>query len=148
VSDDGRNSDPFQVLAEHAKHLNAISTPEPGAEVWYEIWSGALRWSDETNSKTPVEVFGALNFIVAYRTSLMLGKPREVLKPVWEHALTLFPNWVGFRPERRQPTPELLKIYRRGDVSLRKCLRKIEREMEQEAAEADAATDGARDRGS
>jgi hypothetical protein len=148
VSDDSRSFDPVQTLAKHAEHLNAISSPGPRPKVSYEIMSGALIWSDETNSKTPGTVMEALRYVVAYRTSLMLGKPREVLKPIWEHALTLFPNWVGFRPERRQPTPELLRIYRRGDVSLRKCLRKIEREMEKEAADADAATDGERDRGS
>jgi hypothetical protein len=58
----------------------------------------------------------------------MLGAPREELAEFWQYGLKHFPQWVGFRPERREPTPELLETYRRGDVSLRKCLRDLERE--------------------
>jgi hypothetical protein len=142
VSDDNRYFDPVQTLTVYAEHLNAICSPRWLPKVFYEIMSGALIWSDETNKKTPVEVIWALRFIVAYRTSLMLNKPREELKPMWELGLSLFPKWVGFRPERREPTPKLLQIYRRGDVSLRKCLRDMEREIDKEDAEPDAAADG------
>jgi hypothetical protein len=135
MSDGGRNFDPVQALIQHAEHLNAICSPGWWRRASYEIMSGALVWSDETNRRTPIEVVWALRLIVAYRTSLMLNKPQEELKPVWDLGLSLFPNWVGFRPERRQPTPQLLRIYRRGDVSLRKCLRDLEREM----GEGDAA---------
>jgi hypothetical protein len=130
VSKDDYSFDPFRTLADHAEHLNAICSPGLSPKVMYEIFSGALIWSNETNSKTPVEVIWALRAIVAYRTSLMLSQPREELKPSWDHGLSQFPKWVGFRPERRQLTPKLLQIYRRGKVSLRKCLRDMEREME------------------
>ncbi len=89
--------------------------------------SGGLVWTDETNKATPIEVIWALRFLVAYRTGLMLNKPREELKPLWEHALTLFPHWVGFRSDRREAAPDLLEIYKRGSISVRKCLRDIER---------------------
>jgi hypothetical protein len=142
VSDDDRHFDPVQTLTAHAAHLNAISSSGWWPKVFYEIMSGALIWSDETNKETPVEVIWALRSIVAYRTSLMLNKPREELRPMWDLGLSLFPKWVGFRSERRQPTPKLLQIYRRGDVSLRKCLRDMEQEMDKEDAEPDAAADG------
>ena len=103
--------------------------------------SGALIWSDETNDETPVEVIWALRLVVAYRTSLMLYEPREEFKPIWDFALTLFPKWVGFQPDRRIPTPHLLQIYRRGDVSLRTCLRDMEREMNNPSDECSAAPD-------
>lgn len=129
VSDDIRPFDPIQTLTRHAEHLNTISSPGWWPRVFYEILSGALIWSDETNRKTPYAVHCALRPIVAYRTSLMLNKPQEEFKPIWDIGLSLFPKWVGFRPERRQATPKLLQIYRRGDICVRKCLRDIEREM-------------------
>jgi hypothetical protein len=91
--------------------------------------SGGLVWTDETNKETPIEVIWALRFLVAYRTGLMLKKPREEFKHIWEHALSLFPQWVGFRSDRREATPDLLEIYRRGSVSVRKCLRDIEHKL-------------------
>jgi hypothetical protein len=148
VSDDDRHFDPLQTLTAYAEHLNAICSPAWWPKVFYEIMSGALVWSDETNKETPVEVIWALRFVVAYRTSLMLNNPREELKPMWDLGLSLFPKWVGFHPERRQSTPKLLQIYRRGDVSVRKCLRDMAREMDTEDAEPDAPADGGRDPGS
>lgn len=123
------NFDPFQTLTDHAEHLNAICVPNLSAKVSYEVMSGALVWSDEMNSTTSIEVIWALRLVFAYRTSLMLNTSREEFKPIWNHGLSQFPNWVGFLPERRQPTPELLQIYRREHVSLRKCLKNAERMM-------------------
>ena len=134
--------DPVQTLTDHAAHLNAICSPARRPKIFYDIMSGALIWSDETNKGTPVEVIWALRFIFAYRTSLMLNRPRDAFEPMWELGLSLFPKWVGFRAGRRRPTPKLLQIYRRGDVSLRRCLRNLEREAEIEDAEAGASGEG------
>jgi hypothetical protein len=117
-------------LIEYADHLNAICTPGFRPEVFYELMSGALVWSDETNEETPIEVIWALRFVWACRTALMLNKARDGYQKHWEHVCSLFPDWVGFRPERCQATPELLAIYRKGRVSPKKCLRDIEREMD------------------
>ena len=57
----------------------------------------------------------------------MPGPPRDELAEYWHFGLSRFPHWVGFRPERRTATPRLRRIYRRRDVSVRKCLRDIER---------------------
>jgi hypothetical protein len=106
--------------------------------------SGGLIWTDETNKNTPIEVIWALRYLVAFRTSLMLGKPREELRSFWEYGLSLFPKWVGFRSERRQPAPDLMKEYRRGSISLRKCLRDMDREMktdEEQSGESIAGQD-------
>lgn len=116
------------VLAEHADHLNRIHWPRPFGKPFYELMSGAVVWRDETNAQTPGEVIGALRFIWGYRTSLMLDEPREELEELWRFGMSAFPRWVGFRPTRRTATPKLLRIYREGDVGLRKCLRDLERE--------------------
>lgn len=103
VSDDDRHFDPVRTLTEHAEHLNAICSPGWWPKVFYEIMSGALIWSDERNRNT-VEVIWALRFIVAYRSSLMLNKPREELKPMWDLGLSLFRNGLAFGPNAgRQP---------------------------------------------
>ncbi len=127
--------DPFELLRQHSATLNAINTPATHEDPRYELLSGALIWNDETDRQVVPRrlIGGGLRFIFAYRTSLMLGEPREEIKSVWEHGLKLFPAWVGFRPERRQATPKLLEIYRRGEISLRKCLRDLDHDVEEES---------------
>ena|ERR1700722_13233046 len=121
--------DLYRELAAHAAHLNGINRPRLLGLPYYEIMSGALIWTDETNWRTPVEVKWALRTLWAFRTSLMLKQPREELREFWEFGLRKFPQWLGFRPDRRRVTARLLSIYRRGDTSFRKCLRDLEREM-------------------
>ena len=65
----------------------------------------------------------------------MLGEPREEFEGFWTECQKLFPDWVGFREDRRTPTPKLMRIYRKGSVSLEKCLRDIEREIDKEEQE-------------
>lgn len=129
--DEDRKSDCLYQLTKHASHLNSIDTPDPTASVKYEIMSGALIWSDETNTETPIYVIWALRQLFAYRTQLMLNNS-EPDNEFWNQCVGLFPNWIGFLPERRKPTPELLDEYRRGHVSLKWCLRNLEREMDVE----------------
>ena len=117
--------DPFSELTHYARQLSALSTPSSSDNVFYDIMSDGLAWRDETDDTTPVRVVWALRFIIAYRTSLMLDRPRTDLADVWNHACSQFPDWVGFRPERRQPTPQLIEVYRRGSVSTRKCIRAL-----------------------
>ncbi len=59
VSADNPAFDPVQALTDYADHLNAICSPGWWPKVFYELMSGALVWSDETNSKTPMEVIWA-----------------------------------------------------------------------------------------
>lgn len=134
-------SEPLSALREHAEHLNSIRRPKLFRKVFYELMSGGLVWTDETRASTPREVKNSLRLVFAYRTSLMLGEPREEFKHVWDQCLELFPRWVGFRPERRGPTPMLLETYRRGSVSLKECLRDMERESDRESQKTEAQQD-------
>jgi hypothetical protein len=122
--------DPAAALRGHAEQLNAICSPARAPKVHYELLSGALIFSDETTRELPWEVIGALRMLFAYRTSVMLGQPKEDLKGMWDLGSLLFPNWVGFRPERREAIPELLNIWREGTVRSRKCLRDLERKLD------------------
>src|SRR5688572_22563923 len=130
MTDDRDDFDPYRTLDEYADHLNRIRWRRFGFP-FYDLMSGGLVWTDETRHllrRTPTEVIWALRALWAYRTSLMLDNPREELAEYWRFGLSRFPRWVGFRPARRRATPRLLEIYRRGDVSVRKCLRDSERE--------------------
>ena len=109
-ADDAKYDGLYQ-LTTHAQHLNSIDTANPSATAKYELMSGALIWSDETNTDTPVYVIWALRQIFAYRTQLMIDDA-EPNNEFWEKCVKLFPNWIGFLPERRKPTPELLAEYR------------------------------------
>ena len=139
MADESDSFDPYRALVrEYADYLNGIRWRRFGFP-FYDIMSGAVVWTDETRHlfrRTPTDVIDVLRFLWAYRTSLMFGEPREELAEFWEYGLTHFPRWVGFRPQRRQPTPKLLRIYRKGDVSLRKCLRDLERDMDREEGDA------------
>ncbi|SFI34427.1 hypothetical protein SAMN05421753_10840 [Planctomicrobium piriforme] len=112
----------FQFLPKHAKHLDGIRFAAQQPKISYEWLSGALVWSDEIMPATPNKAIVALRPVWAYRTSLILNEPRPSLLPYWERALQLFPNWVGFRPERRLPSPKLLQIYHRGNDDMNRTL--------------------------
>ncbi len=111
----------------HAAHLDAFCVADAAATIKYDILAGALVWSDETDASTPSAVIDGLRQLRHYRTHVMLHGI-EPDNDVWRHCQSLFPNWVGFLPERHTPTPALLAIYRRGEVSARWCLRQLERD--------------------
>jgi hypothetical protein len=110
-----------------AAHLNSINTVEPDAKPAYDAWSGAIVWSDETNSETTTETIWALRQLFAYRTHLMQNKT-GIDNDVWRYCQSLFPAWIGFLPQRCEYTSEIAAEYRRGSVSARWCLRQMERE--------------------
>ena len=121
------NADPL--LVEHAPMLNCIDTPSPDATVRYDVMSDALIWSDETTPEMPTELIWSLRTVFNYRTHLIRGTTIDDTS-VWDYYNSIFPHWVGFSPDRRTSTPELLAVYRRGDVSSRWCLRQLEREFD------------------
>ena len=119
--------DPVAALTDSALHLNSIARPKWFARPFFDLLAGAIVWSDETNRKTPTHTIWALRFITAYRTGLMIGQADLAHKKYWDLGLQLFPQWVGFLPERREMTEKLRKVYRRGTVETRKCIRDFER---------------------
>jgi len=136
------NSYMREVLATHGPRLDRRRFPWLFAFAFYDEWSGGLAWTDELNwVRRNAEVSDLLRALWAYRTSLMLGKPHEddaALAEVWRMTQAQCPHWVGFRPGRRAPTPKLLRIYREGNVRVRKCLRDLKREFDAESPSGDA----------
>lgn len=77
---------------------------DPDASVGFELLSGAVHWDDERF----LDFFcvcnaGGPNYakeLFAYRTSLLVGHPREELQFAWDEVRVRCPEWIGFRPER------------------------------------------------
>lgn len=118
----------MEALESHAEHLNALCSPSPNALPQYDILANAITWPDETNSHTPIKVIHAQRQLRHYRSHAMLTN-ESPNHAIWDYCKNLFPNWVGFRPERCTATPELLEFYRREQIAMRWGLRKLEREL-------------------
>src|SRR4051794_37479489 len=77
---------------------------DPAARVGgVEMISGAVFWSDEDIFEFFVlsrHYQGSAKELFAYRTSLLVGEPREELRYAWDEANARCPEWIGFRPER------------------------------------------------
>ncbi|MCA9077911.1 MAG: hypothetical protein KDA93_22980 [Planctomycetaceae bacterium] len=116
---DGQSFDIDETLGEYADHLNAIDEPDDNPKAFYDVMSGAVVWSDELREDTPINVVWALRPIFAHRTSLMVGGQTVENRRHWKHGLSLFPQWIGFRPIRRVLTDELEDIFRSRDGHMR-----------------------------
>jgi hypothetical protein len=99
---DRMEAEPLTQLRTIADRMRQLK-PVPGATVFYELMSDALVWSDEIpNLETgDVSDFHCLRFVFRFRTTLMMGKPDERFRSLWDEANTLFPNWPGFDPRRQ-----------------------------------------------
>lgn len=75
----------------------------------FDSMSASVIWEDELPSaqKRDLAHSWGLRPIFGYRASLILGKPDQSLEEYWNLATQLFPNWVGFRPERCKPSQEI-----------------------------------------
>jgi hypothetical protein len=91
----------YQKLARYLDKLKA----EPDARVSYDLFAGALVWSDELPAPGSYcrEEFSAaeLRGIWNYRSSLILSNPKDKFRAAWEAAQQCFPHWPGFDPKRR-----------------------------------------------
>ncbi len=106
-----------------ASILNQLSTNNE-ATYEYQAFSDALVWSDELpqngfeDSEQGLRSEQALLYLFRYRTSVILGKPIEVIQPYWEIARKLFPSWPGFANERCKCSETLTAYVReaRGEL--------------------------------
>ncbi len=66
---------------------------DPNATMGYEMISGGIEWSDERSVDFHVACRGVgcqyAGHVFAYRTSLLVGKPREELRFAWDEVLAL-----------------------------------------------------------
>jgi hypothetical protein len=109
---------------ENARLLNKLPFSESAA-YFYEMMSGALMWEDE-KTRLPSSELGWFRAALAYRSSVILGRPRTEFEPIWSALKRVAPNWPGFRPERCQPNPELLNYLHVEKKSSRRYLDRLD----------------------
>jgi hypothetical protein len=77
---------------------------DPAAAFGLELCSGRLVWWDENYPEFAAGCRGRGNNHhpepLAFRASLILGRPREDCRRGWEDLRRPVPQWPGFRPER------------------------------------------------
>lgn len=80
----------------------------------YELLSGAVTWSDERVHDFVLACMEAgcheYGTALAYRTSLIEGRPREELRFAWDELRLRCPEWIGFQIERVSSSPEVLEF--------------------------------------
>lgn len=109
-----------------ATHLNSLREVVATSPI-YDMMADSLNWADETTHDTPIETVWALRAVRHYRTSLMLGSPAEKYIAVWDAAVKLFPNWVGFMTSRCQPDNHLAQIFSAAKAKADAEIDKLER---------------------
>ncbi|MCW5768992.1 MAG: hypothetical protein KIT19_09930 [Phycisphaeraceae bacterium] len=99
----------IEALAPFVRDLRA----KPDAEPQYCILSDAVVWIDEAPFyDVKPSKWWYIRLVWDCRTKLVLG--REIDQPeVWAAAHRCFPEWIGFMPERCEPTDELRALYTR-----------------------------------
>lgn len=85
--------------------LLAEARYDPLAQRAYDGLTGSFRWTDEFPDAFIAEADRQGNWsfrdLLAYRASLMRGRPEAHLKPTWYQVLRACPDWPGFRYERQ-----------------------------------------------
>jgi hypothetical protein len=121
--------------------LNLLSEPDPAAVPFMDGMSDALIWPDECPDDAPMEWISGLRLIWNHRTSLLLGHD-SIFEEYWRVAKECFPDWVGFRPERNTPSPELLESIREGTARLNEMFNEFEAELARKEAELERGDGG------
>jgi hypothetical protein len=85
---------------------------DPMAEVFHELMSDALVWTDEQIQGLTVEQMGCLRALLRYRTSLIVETPDTRFERLWKLLKVKYPKWIGFTSFRCTPSKGLQDIYR------------------------------------
>lgn len=81
------------------------------AEVNYRIFIDAFVWSDEMPAESLGDEELVFNYLLRYRTSLLIGQPIVELEPYWEAARLAWQGWPGLSPERCRYSDDFKQKY-------------------------------------
>ena len=131
--------DYFEKLSQIAAEMDRTRASS-GAGLRYDMFTVSLWWSDEypTVASHRREDFDCVKLLIRYRMTLLLGIPDESLRPYWDHARSLFPNWAGFHPNRLVLTPDLKSQYERWKEEDERSIEELEAEAAQDKLANDA----------
>ena len=77
----------------------------------FDLFSESIIWDDELPSGSlRSKLLWSLRPVFYYRSTLSQGHPDTKSQRYWVVAHQLFPSWPGFRPERLNPAPEILRL--------------------------------------
>jgi hypothetical protein len=96
-----------------AEYFRAIRVCDAGARPQYDVLSDAIVWPDEFPNDVPAERFDActcIRYVWRSRTCRLIGLAPEY-EEWWRRAFELFPEWVGFLPERNAASAELAEMF-------------------------------------
>ncbi len=123
------DDDPERVLRRYARRLNGRSWRWPFMQPFYDCLADALIWPDEKPFRSRSDLPSALRPLYFYRTGMILGEARSRVE-FWDLGKRLFPDWVGFAPERCRPSRRRIAIYRAGNIATLRCLKELDWDME------------------
>jgi hypothetical protein len=85
---------------------------DSAAEVFFDMMSGALVWTDEKVTGVTPEQMGSLRAILRFRTSMILDQPDPRFQRLWERFEKICPYWIGFDRSRCESSEGLVRTYR------------------------------------
>jgi hypothetical protein len=110
--------DSLAALEAAAPYFRLVTRPDPQARPRYDMLSDAVVWLDEGPDLPPNLNAWCLRQLWRCRTCKIIGIPVEH-EALWDRAKELFPEWIGFLPERSAASPENVDVYRQGVAALR-----------------------------
>jgi len=92
-------------------------------EFEYQGVCDGLVWSDEVpTGELTDQQEQVVRYLFQYRTGLILGDSNPSLEALWDQSMRAFPNWPGFKLERRAPSEELARYVINARLKLEKFL--------------------------
>jgi hypothetical protein len=121
--------------------LNCLQA-DPQARLIFDMFAAALVWSDEVQPVEDLDLLfaniGKIRGVLHYRTTLILGAPREQFRSAWEEVQELCHNWPVFIPARRDPNlaPVLIDLRDRTTKKWEDDLARIEKQLSEKQRKA------------
>jgi hypothetical protein len=113
-----------KVMKSLGRKLNDLKS-DSSAEVFYDLMSGGLVWSDEQVTNLTREEMGCQRALFSFRSGLITNEVRERFQTIWDQARAEFPEWIGFQDSRCQPNEELGRLIHKSKKSSERYVRRL-----------------------
>lgn len=113
------------MIQELSKKLNSATYVTDDDYSW-DIMSGGIVWADE-RADYSTEELNLVRELWAFRSRKILSESREKQQQTWDTIISLAPNWPGFRSERCEPEPHIIKFLAAKKASSDRYLDRMEK---------------------